>query len=102
VKLNVRRKAVSRAVLGAFMVPAALLGAVACTPADRPVVAVAYADGKPVARIVSCDDFVVDSIYVSDVTTEPATAEWSARSGGAAVPESMTLLRVPSGWTVAT
>jgi hypothetical protein len=98
----VRKTAVSGAVLGAILAPAALLGVAGCTPADRPVVAVAYADGTPVARIVSCDDFVVNSIYVSDVTTEPATAEWNATSDGGTVPETITLLQAPSGWSVST
>ena len=100
---------------GAVAMLAALSGVTACTPAPRFVAALNYAGGKPTALLVNCPDFTIDSIYVSEITTDSTRVTWIAsgpgrarpshagpsRAGsGRAGPAQITLLQAPAGWTV--
>jgi hypothetical protein len=87
-------------VVGALLVPAALLGLSGCTPAAKPVVALDYVKGRPTAVIVSCADVKVDSVTVTDTTTDPSPNQWAASTTSAPAPAQLTLLDTPAGWTV--
>ncbi|MEU4161102.1 hypothetical protein [Actinoplanes sp. NPDC026670] len=98
------RTSTSRAV-GASVALAALAGLAACTPADRPLLALRTAGGEPVMLIVSCDDFRIGRIYLYPLGDNPAVAvdgpERELERTGSAVPDSMPLFgEPPAGWAV--
>ncbi|MGC4876501.1 hypothetical protein ACLQ26_09615 [Micromonospora sp. DT43] len=82
-----------------LVVLAALAGLSACSPADKPVLAVRAVDGQPVLLLAECAVFTADRISVYTIDVTPA-ASWTVdRDGGAAV-AGVTVFELPSGWTI--
>ncbi|MFI6268560.1 hypothetical protein [Micromonospora zamorensis] len=76
---------------------AALAGLSACSPADKPVLALRVLDGQPTLLVAECAVFTADRISVFTIGVTP-TAKWAIiREGGEKV-ATVTLLESPSGW----
>ncbi|MEU1642361.1 hypothetical protein [Micromonospora zamorensis] len=76
---------------------AALAGLSACSPADKPVLALRVLDGQPTLFVAECAVFTADRISVFTIGVTP-TAKWAIiREGGEKV-ATVTLLEPPSGW----
>jgi hypothetical protein len=96
----VTRKTLVRSVAGVLCLLATLGTLSACTPADKPLTALRNVDGRPTLLVLSCPDFELDSLSVyPDPAGTGAATEWEIDRAGGAVPESITLLEPPPGWT---
>lgn len=81
----------------------AMLGTLsACTPADRPLTALRYVDGRPTLLVVACPDFQLDSLAVypdGGPAASASTIEWQILRESGAPPDQITLLGPPpTGW----
>ena len=84
---------------GIVAVLASLIGLTGCTPAELPVTALSYVDGRPVLLIADCAEFDTRRISVFTVGATPA-ARWRADREQGVAPEEVPLLELPQGWTV--
>jgi hypothetical protein len=87
------------AAAGAVVALAVLPGLASCTPADRPVVAIAYREERPTLLTVDCPDYKVDSVHVYPDAADDRS-KWVAETDSRPGPGQMPLLEAPPGWTV--
>ena len=78
---------------------AALAGLSACSPADKPVLAVRAVDGQPALLLAECSVFTADRISVYTIDVTPA-ASWTVDRDGGAEVAGVTVLELPPGWTI--
>lgn len=86
--------------VGVLLTLAALAGLSACSPADKPVLALHVADGRLTLLVAECDVFTAERMSVFTIGLTP-TQKWTiARADGEKV-AAVTLLELPPGWRVA-
>ncbi|MGC5306792.1 hypothetical protein [Micromonospora zamorensis] len=96
---GVEREMVTRRVraVGILVMLGAVAGLSACSPAEKPVLALRLIDGQPTLLVAKCEVFTADRISVFTTGVTP-TAKWAIiRDGGGEV-ATVTLLESPSGW----
>lgn len=78
-----------------------VIAAGGCTPADRPILALAAPDGRPTAVLVSCGGFATVSVYADDGAPASAAVSWrvTADDSAAGVVEIPLLGGAPAGWS---
>ncbi|WFF03242.1 hypothetical protein [Micromonospora sp. WMMD964] len=84
--------------VGVLVTLAALAGLTACSPADKPVLAVRVVDGQPALVLAECAEFTADRISVYTVDVTPAERWTIDRDGGGEVRD-VTFFAPPTGWT---
>ncbi|TQJ20723.1 hypothetical protein FBZ33_0926 [Micromonospora sp. A202] len=83
--------------MGVLVTLAALAGLTACSPADKPVIALRVVDGQPALVLAECADFTADRISVYTIGVTPAASWTIDRDSGSEV-TSLTLLETPPDW----
>ncbi|MEV4494202.1 hypothetical protein AB0J84_00630 [Micromonospora arborensis] len=77
-----------------------MAGLSACSPADKPLIALRVVDGQPVLVVVECAVFTATRIAVFNEGDAPA-AKWAIEREGTEELAPVTLLQLPPGWKVA-
>ncbi|MEU7653548.1 hypothetical protein AB0C50_30435 [Micromonospora taraxaci] len=85
-------------VVGVLTTLVALAGLTACSPAEKPVLALRVVDGQPALVMAECAEFTADRISVYTVDVTPAQSWTIDRNGGGEV-TNVTLFELPAGWT---
>ncbi|MCG5471141.1 hypothetical protein LADH09A_005119 [Micromonospora sp. LAH09] len=80
---------------------AALAGLSACSPADKPVIAVSEIDGQPTLVLAECAAFTPTRISVFTRGATPAT-NWTIYRDGGEKLTAVTMLQPPLGWAIDT
>ncbi|MEU8115765.1 hypothetical protein [Micromonospora sp. NPDC048947] len=79
---------------------AALAGLTACTPAEKPVLALHVVGGQPALVVAECAEFTADRISVYTVDATPATSWTIDRNGdGDGDVTEVSFFALPAGWT---
>ncbi|MGW2625950.1 hypothetical protein [Micromonospora taraxaci] len=85
--------------MGVLVTLAALAGLAACSPADKPVLALRVDDGRLTLLVAECDVFTAKRISVFTIGLEP-TQKWVITSADGENVAAVTLLEPPPGWRV--
>ncbi|WFE49969.1 hypothetical protein [Micromonospora sp. WMMD1155] len=85
--------------VGVLAALAALAGATACSPVDKPVLALRVVNEQPTLLVAECGVFTADRISVFTIGVTP-TKKWAIIREGGAEAEAVTLLEPPPAWTV--
>ncbi|MFC5924786.1 hypothetical protein [Micromonospora vulcania] len=85
--------------MGVLVTLAALAVLSACSPAEKPVIALRVVDGQPTVVLAECAVFSAKRIAVFTTKLTP-TAKWAIERDGGEEPGTVTLLQPPPGWRV--